>query len=128
MNVGLNHLGLTRGDWLTTAFALVLLAILYWAFWRLGGQGAEVRVLVDGRPWARLSLFQNQDLYVPGKLGTSHIQVHDGQVRFVDSPCTTHQCVQQGWLSEGGESAACLPNGVSLLIPADDGRFDTLNF
>jgi hypothetical protein len=128
MNVGLKHLGLTRGDWLSVVFALILIVTLYGIFWRLGGHGAEVQVLVDGRPWARLSLFQNQDLHVPGKLGISHIQVHDGRVRFMDSPCTGRQCIQQGWLSEGGESAACLPNGVSLLIPADDGRFDTLNF
>jgi hypothetical protein len=128
VSLGLNIPALKRGDWLSMVFGLALLLLVYGLFWRLGGHGAEVQVLVDGRPWARLSLFQNQDLYVPGELGISHIQVQEGRVRFVDSPCTGRQCIQQGWLSEGGESAACLPNKVSLIIPADDARFDTLNF
>lgn len=128
MSTALSHIRPSRGDSLSLVFALLLLALLYGLFWRLGGHGAEVQVLVEGRPWARLSLFQNQDLFVPGKLGISHIQVHDGRVRFVDSPCTGRQCIQQGWIKDGGESAACLPNGVSVQIPAEDGRFDALNF
>ena len=121
-------LGLTRGDWLALSLAAALLSALYAGLWYAGGRGTEARVLVDGKPWARLDLFQDQDLDVPGRLGISHIAVRDGAVRFVDSPCPTHECVHQGWLREGGEAAVCLPNRVSVQVLGENPRFDSISF
>lgn len=121
-------LGLKRGDWLVLAMAALLLATLYSALWVDGGRGSEARILVDGKPWARLDLFQNQYLDVPGRLGISRITVRDGAVRFVDSPCPTHACVHQGWLKDGGEVAVCLPNRVSVEVVGDNPRFDSITF
>ena len=73
---------ISRGDGVVLLVALVLLMGLYAMFWHSEGHGAEVAVLVNGKPWARLNLFQDQDLHVPGPLGESHIQVRDGQARF----------------------------------------------
>jgi hypothetical protein len=119
---------LSRGDVVVWLLALLLLVGLYAAFWQSDGHGAEAVVLVNGKRWARLDLFHNQDLIVPGPLGHSHIQVRDGQARFVDSPCPNKLCVHTGWLSQGGEVAVCLPNKVSLQILASDPRFDAINF
>lgn len=120
--------GFTRGDGALILLALILLAGLYVRYWQAEGHGAETVVMVDGKPWARLNLFHNHDLDVPGPLGESHIQVRDGQVRFSASPCPNQQCVHTGWLSQGGEVAVCLPNRVSLQILASDPRFDAINF
>jgi hypothetical protein len=119
---------LTRGDSVVLLLALFLLVMLYVQFWQKGGQGAEARVMVDGKVWARLNLFENRDLHVPGSLGESHIQVRDGQIRFIASPCVNKVCVHSGWLSEGGDVAVCLPNRVSLQILGSDPRFDAINF
>ncbi len=119
---------ISRGDGVVMLMALALLMGLYAMLWRSEGHGAEAVVLVAGKPWARLNLFQDQDLHVPGPLGESHIQVHDGQVHFVNSPCPNKLCVHTGWLSQGGEVAVCLPNRVSLQILASDPRFDAINF
>lgn len=124
----MNRLGLSRGDLLIWLLAALLIVGLYAFYWRTEGHGAEVVVLVDGKRWARLNLFNDQDLKVPGPLGHSHIQVREGQVRFVDSPCPNKQCVHTGWLQQGGEVAVCLPNRVSLQILATDPRFDAINF
>jgi hypothetical protein len=121
-------LGLSRGDTLVWLLAAALLLGLYVLYWRAEGHGAEVVVLVDGKRWARLNLFNDQDLEVPGPLGHSHIRVRDGRVRFVDSPCPNKLCVHTGWLQQGGEVAVCLPNRVSLQILASDPRFDAINF
>lgn len=121
-------LGLTRGDWLVLALVAVLLPALYAGFRVGGGRGSEAHILVDGRPWARLDLFQNQELDVPGRLGISHIAVQDGAVRFVDSPCPTRFCVHQGWLRKGGDVAVCLPNRVSVEVLGDNPRFDSITF
>ncbi len=119
---------MSRGDGAVLLAALALLLGLYTMFWHAEGHGAEAVVRVGGKPWARLNLFQDQDLHVPGPLGESHIQVRDGQARFVDSPCPNKLCVHSGWLSQGGEVAVCLPNRVSLQVLASDPRFDAINF
>jgi hypothetical protein len=118
----------SRADGLLLAAAVALLLGLYAALWHHHGHGAEAVVMVDGQRWARLNLFHDQELEVPGPLGHSHIRVHNGQVRFVDSPCPNKLCVHTGWLSQGGEVAVCLPNRVSVKILAKDPRFDAINF
>lgn len=124
----MNGVKLSRGDTVVWLLAATLLVSLYMMFWQADGHGAEAVVLVNGKRWARLDLFQNQDLDVPGPLGHSHIQVRDGQVRFVNSPCPNQLCVHTGWLSQGGEVSICLPNKVSLQILGSDPRFDAINF
>jgi hypothetical protein len=117
-----------KGDVLILGLALALVLGTFITLWHKDYHGAEVVVMVNGHRWARLDLFQNQELHVPGKIGESHIKVSDGKIRFVDSPCPSKLCVHTGWISQGGENATCLPNRVSLLIPGSDPRFDTINF
>jgi len=124
----MNWVKLSRGDTVVWLLAVALLVSLYTMFWQNDGHGAEAVVMLNGKRWARLDLFQDQDLNVPGPLGHSHIQVRDGQVHFADSPCPNKLCVHTGWLSQGGEVAVCLPNKVSLQILGSDPRFDAINF
>lgn len=49
------------------------------------------------------------------------IAVENGRARFVSSDCPDHLCVNSGWLSQAGQSAACLPAGVVLRITGDGG-------
>ena len=119
---------ITKGDVVLLGLALAILSGVFMTLWRSDGRGAEVAVYVEGKRWARLNLFQNQDLHIPGVLGNSHIRVLDGQVRFIDSPCPNKLCVHTGWLNQGGENATCLPNRVSLQILGSDPRFDSINF
>lgn len=118
----------SRGDAVVLGVSVALVLLLYLLFWRAGGRSAEAMVQVNGENWARLNLFHNQDLAVPGPLGLSRLQVRDGEVRFVDSPCPNKQCILQGGVSDGGEVAVCLPNMVSIKVLADDPRFDAINF
>lgn len=47
---------------------------------------------------------------------TIHLEVQDGRVRFVDSPCPDHLCEGFGWLSQEGDWAACLPARAALQV------------
>ena len=49
---------------------------------------------------------------------TIHLEVKDGAIAFVDSPCPDHLCENYGWLSREGDWAACLPARASLTIVA----------
>ena len=45
-----------------------------------------------------------------------HLQVRDGTIAFVDSPCPDHLCEGFGRLSREGDWAACMPAQVSVTV------------
>lgn len=118
----------TVADGVVLVSALILLGFLYSNFWRDAFLGNQAAIMIMGKHWRNVDLFQNQWIEVPGELGISKLQVEDGKIRFVESPCDGHQCIYQGWISRGGEVAACLPNKVSVQILSADPRFDSINF
>lgn len=116
------------GDVFVFVSALILLGFLYSNYWRDAFLGNQAAIMIAGQHWSNVDLFQNQWIDVPGALGVSKIQVEDGKIRFVQSPCDSKQCIHQGWISQGGELAACLPNKVSVQVLSADPRFDSINF
>ena len=60
----------------------------------------------------------NEDgLYkIQGILGISLIQVEGGKAFFADSPCPNKICTASARISQDGQWAACLPNGVFIKI------------
>jgi hypothetical protein len=119
---------MTRADYVVLACALLLLPYLYVNFWHRGGVGEDVRIVgADGKEIIA-SLREDRALEIRGPLGTSVIEIRDGRVRFVSSPCHGQLCVHAGWLHFGGEFTACLPNRISLAVVGRDLRYDTINF
>ncbi len=110
--------------------SLLALALVVASWVSLGdaGEGGAVWVRQDGTLVARLDLDRPTRLPVTGPLGTTWVEVAQGQVRFLSSPCSGQQCVLSGWLRDGGAFAACLPNGVSLRVVAREPRYDSINF
>lgn len=117
-----------RGDIVVLIISVVLVLMVYQLFWQSGGHSSEALVLVNGENWARLNLSYEQNLEVPGRLGVSHIEVRNGEARFVNSPCPTKQCLLQGGISDAGEAVVCLPNMVSIKVLGADPRFDAISF
>ena len=119
---------MTRADKLLVATAVVLIGGLYWQFWGNASISEAAEILVDGKPVVEAPLDIDQTYTVNGPLGPSEIQVRNGRIRFVHSPCTGKVCIHSGWLKQSGEFAACLPNHISISLRGPDPRFDTINF
>ncbi|MFV2056999.1 MAG: NusG domain II-containing protein [Thiohalomonadales bacterium] len=122
------HIIPSRGDYLVFFLALLIVSSSFFYFWRpnLLADYAEVRI--NGKFLQRVDLYQEQTLNIVGKLGTSVISISHGKIRFLDSPCTSKQCIHQGWLAHAGEFAACLPNQISINIDGPDPQYDSINF
>ncbi|WP_295471013.1 NusG domain II-containing protein [uncultured Subdoligranulum sp.] len=71
-----------------------------------GDAGAEQRI-----PLAEDGVYQIDTGYY-----TIRLQVEDGGIRFVDSPCPDHLCEGFGVLRRAGDWAACLPARASVTI------------
>ncbi|MFP5506011.1 MAG: NusG domain II-containing protein [Gammaproteobacteria bacterium] len=120
--------------WLTPADTFVVLAaalFVGWLFavlWAPATPPLEVEIRSGGELVARLPLAENRSVEAPGPLGISRIEIRDAQVRFMDSPCSNKVCIHSGWHRHAGETAACLPNRISVRILGRDQRYDAINF
>lgn len=119
---------LKRGDYFVILFALVLLPWLYLTLWGNGSYGEQVVIRSAGQPPQFYSLYDNRRITVPGGLGDNIIEIKDGQVRFIEAPCQNKVCIRSGWLRHDGETASCLPNGVSVSVVGRSERFDAINY
>lgn len=117
-----------RGDYVILFLALALLPALYMHFWNFGGHAEQVIVRSPNTKPQSYPLLKNRRIEIQGAKGPSIIEIRDGQVRFIDSPCTNKQCIQSGWLHRPGEIAACLPNGISVQVIGQNEIYDAINF
>ena len=119
---------LLAGDYALMVLALLIVVASYFAFWGGWQRSALAEITVNGKHWRNVELFEDQIIRVPGVLGDSVLEVKDGSIHFIASPCTQKLCIQQGWLHNGGANATCLPNRVSVTVLSDDPDYDTMNF
>lgn len=107
--------------WLIVLAGVVLLSMQLWRTEQQGQIGAWLEWYVGEAETMqpvpkKLALADDQTIVLHGKLGDSVIEINDGQVRFIQSPCRHQICVQSGWISQSGEVLACLPNEVALHV------------
>ena len=119
---------MTRADWIVLLCLLAVQPWLYAHFWGERGTADMVVISAPGHAPLELSLHRDRQLRVAGPLGDSVLEVKDGRIRFVDSPCRGKQCVHSGWLARAGDFAACLPNRVSVTVVGAAARYDAVNY
>lgn len=96
---------------LAVVVALLLVAALLWAWQAAHQKAGAVAVLTFGAGnEQRLFSLQEDGRYdVDTGRYVIHLQVEQGSIRFVDSPCPDHTCEGFGRLDTVGQWAACLP-------------------
>jgi hypothetical protein len=95
-----------------------------------GPSGREAEIVVGGEVVKRVALSREQELTVEGPLGTSHLQVKEGAIRFIPpSPAPRKIDLRAGWQSRAGDTAACVPNEVMVRVTGDpQGSWDAVNY
>lgn len=54
------------------------------------------------------------------------IEVTPGKIRFIDADCPDKICVKSGWISEPGQTAACLPHKLIITIEGKNASYDKI--
>jgi hypothetical protein len=62
----------------------------------------------------------SRDIVISGTIGESTLELRDGKVRFLESPCENKLCVIHAPLSNNGDWNACLPHRVMVHIEGGD--------
>lgn len=118
---------LKPGDLFVLLLAILLTAGLFFHAW-FKPEGDTVVVRANGRIMLRTTLDRDADYEVPGKLGSSRIEIRQGRARVASDPGPRQICVRQGWVSRAGEAALCLANQISLEISGSGKPFDSLTY
>lgn len=118
---------MTRADQLLLIVMLIGIGVLFRQYWTPPRQATQA--VVSG-PQQRLDLDLNADtrVHIHGPLGDSIIEVVDGAVRFVSSPCRHQICVRSGWHHSAGAVAACVPNRISVVLSGGQSEFDAISY
>lgn len=114
----------TRRD-LALAAALLVLCALLFLFRSQAPQGAEAVVERSGETVLRQKLSQlssPKEVTVQGENGISlTVALYPDGVQILSADCPDQVCVRTGRLTRAGESAVCLPAGVSLRLEGSGG-------
>lgn len=112
------------GVLLAGAGLVVGLALLGWG----GPRGDTAVIRAAGQIVETAALTHAQSFSVDGPLGTTRIEIEPGRARVAADPSPRQRCVKQGWLTQAGQAALCLPNQVSLEIRGRAAAYDTLGY
>ena len=109
----------TIADRLIICLGLFLLLWLYKVFWIGSSESGDYALIyVMNQAPIRVDLQRSPQQVttttIKGRLGESLIEVKEGRIRFLTSPCHSQFCIHAGWLTTTGDFVACLPNQVSI--------------
>ncbi len=103
---------------------VVALTVFAWG----GDRGDTAVIRAAGQVVKTTTLTHAQTFSVDGPLGTTQIEIEPGRARVARDPSPRQLCVKQGWLTQSGQAALCLPNQVSLEIRGRTSAYDTLGY
>ena len=119
---------MTRADWTAIVAAFVMLPVLYVQFWSKTEPAHFVKLVHGKNEVEELSLTTDRQVEFAGDMGISTLEIKDGKVRFIASPCRGKVCIHSGWIHNSGQILACLPNGVLVELVGGTNEFDAINF
>lgn len=102
---------------LVTALALLVLAAFLLPLQQ--GVGAQLIVSSGADILFVAPLKQDQQIDLSGPLGITKLQVKDGAVRVLSSPCPQKICIGMGKARYSGDLLACVPNRLVMRIEGD---------
>ncbi|MBK9161827.1 MAG: NusG domain II-containing protein [Nitrosomonadales bacterium] len=115
------------GDWLTLALGCLCVALVTLNLWN-SEPASKAIIRSSGKIFREVPLSRDQQIEVPGRLGTSVITIEQRRARISLDPSPRQYCVRQGWLQHAGEVAICLPNEVSVELAGGEKKYDSLNY
>jgi hypothetical protein len=111
---------LTWGD-KVLIFLLIMINLASFFFLTRMGKSKRVIIQADQKVAGIYHLDSpGRTVMVQGPLGTSEVEIREGKVRMLFSPCPNRTCQKAGWISRQGQVICCLPNKILIRISGDE--------
>lgn len=111
-------------------FAVLLVAAAISIPRFLNSDNLTAEVYVDGRleEIIDLSAVEKEYKIVPNSDPKVEITVGKGEIYFSHAECKDKLCVKSGKLTNGGETAACLPARVVISVKSNKNKTDIMTY
>ena len=116
---------ISKGELLAAALVLLIVLAAYFLMARASHEPVYARISVRNHPDIYLELSEDMEFILPQNPNV-RFKIAGGGVAFTASDCPDQLCVNMGFLHRAGQSAACLPNFVSLVIIGPEGEHDVI--
>jgi len=105
-----------KADLILLAVLLIVSITAFLLFRNISTPGTTVTVTIDGELFGCWPLSQDQQISIPGVLGTNQLQIMDGHAFISDADCPDLIYLHHSPISYSGERIVCLPNRIIVLI------------
>jgi len=103
--------------------ALVLFSLAAYPIIKLraAGDGVFLEIKTMGESYAVVEMDEPKTVTVPGLLGDSVIEIDENGARFIETAGPDTGCIDQGYITDAGEMAVCVPNRVLIRVIGNSG-------
>ncbi|MCD8037902.1 MAG: NusG domain II-containing protein [Lachnospiraceae bacterium] len=110
---------MTKRDMLLLLFiaAAVAASELFMALWK-GGDGAKIRVSIDGGLYGEYSLLEDRVIDIEGELGYNRLVIENGSAYMESADCPDKYCMTYKPIARTNESIICLPHRLVVEVVA----------
>lgn len=104
---------------------LIVISLLFFLIYNLifNGDKVKAEIVVDGKVVKEVSLEKDMTFKLEEK-PEIEFEIKDKKIRFLHSDCPDKICVHTGFISNGGQTAVCLPNKTAVKITAENSEND----
>jgi len=106
-----------RSDVFVIFLTLLLIFSSLLIFRHSSSQNAVAIITVDGKVEKKIDLTLQENCIITLKTDPIvTLEVKDHKIRFIDSKCPDGTCEKMGFLSNAGQTAACIPAKVIVTV------------
>ena len=120
-----NPIGIKKGDVILIVVLLFVCISLFLFPMFFSGKTTVAAIWQNGEKVSEVDLSQVKEPYEV-TVGGCVLSVENGKIRFLDADCPDKLCVRSGALSKKGDTAACVPNKVVVIIENKEKTFDAV--
>ncbi len=107
--------------------AILLLSLLLYLPNALNNDSLTAVIYADGEIAEEIDLSKVNEAYTFSPKSGTVIAVETGKIRFAEARCKDELCISSGWLTQKGQTAACLPEKIVITIKGAD-KTDMLTY
>ncbi len=117
---------LKKGDFAVVLITLFMSALLF-AFSFSSGEKMTAQIYYNGESYSTVNLYEikeSRQLTV----GNCTLLLENDGVTFLASDCEDRLCINRGKLKKAGDTMACVPERVSVVLKAEKNEADAVVF
>ena len=105
-----------KKDILLITSILIVAAVIYLLLQWQNGPGEKVIVQCEDEVIATYDLSENIETTIETPYGQNTLQIRDGVASVTAADCPDKLCVNQGGISETGQTIVCLPHKLVISV------------